>query len=555
MAYPRHFLNQTVPHYESLLRSLLPDFSLLGAIQSPENLKSDEAEILAALGRQDFYFFMVCVCGRTRIGPPGGFHWDWCRRLQTQSRPLLAMVSRKLFKSTLQTEGLPLWRATQDPVGSQSLTITEDLKLGKGFFRWVKGQIESNAVYHRLYPEIKPGRPWSDVEANLLNRSSAETGPTWALRTSRQAQAGAHVGDIHIDDWENDKNFESRTEQQRLCTSIDYMWPTINGPNLTISCTPYAEYGLTAHLLRTKCTGANPEMDLLAQPLRGRCEIDPLGLSVNVDDGVYPFPEEYDDESFIALEKLVADPQVFAWQYLLDMSFRGDEGFQSEWLRYFVLGEEPRMTVYMAGDPASGEGTSRPAIAAGGVDEKGNLYPLYSNSNYRNEEDYAEDYLRVHALYRPRACGVEVFGHGGHTSKQNLERYAREHGKELYLVEMKGAEGKIGRIRAELYMPYQRGKVLQHPALRGSEYERQLRALPTRMHPKVKGYIDEPDAMSRVLELCRTYGYREPVSPVAKKDRLLRSRWGRSARRVGLGPDVPKWAAPEPKGVTTDVIS
>ena len=341
MADPKHFLRQTVPFYERALRRRWTTFSLNLALARPETLSEEQAAVLAELGRRDFYFFLTCICGQRRLGPPpagpgepGGFHWNWCKRLEDPEKPLMALVARKLFKTTIQTQGLPLWRATRAPESYDHVTITDDKELGESLLQWMKIIIEKNPVYRRLYPRILPGRPWTTRTAALLNRADTARGPTFEIRTTRQAQAGRHVGGIGLDDLENDKNCDSRNEQQRLCEFIDMMWPTINGPLLTISDTPYREFGFTSYVIRKWCVGATPDIDLLAQPLRGQVELDPSGLCTNLDDGTYPFPEEYDDASFAALQKLVADPEVFAWQYMLDMSFRGEQGFQRDWIKY-----------------------------------------------------------------------------------------------------------------------------------------------------------------------------------------------------------------------------
>ncbi len=474
-------------------------------IEEPKRLEERERAIVAEVAAADFHFFCTMILARDRLSLPGGFHGRVCRRLEVLRRPQFHLYYRGAFKSTIISIARPIWRVCQNP-DHDHLMIVSDRALGVSHLSAIGRQIETNERLQLLFPHMKKGKKdWGEESRTVEGRSPSKVGSTWELRTTGQAIAGRHIGSIGIDDLVNDANYRSRLRQDELYAYIDSIWPALNTEELTLAGTRYADYDCWGRVIRH----LYPEMlDLYVQPVRGRGDLGLDGSVIWTDDGTYAHPLEWDDRRYDRERKKIKDPLFFSAQYLLDTSQSGDLGFKAEWIEYHQ-GLLPHLTVYIGADPASGQGSSRPAIGVVGIDSDHKYYVLHATSKFATEAEFIDHLFILNTTYKPLVTGLERFSQGGWGSWELLQRQMGEK-KQYFVAEpMTGAAQEV-RVHETMWPLYQWNRVRHVRDLKGSDFESQLMKYPRGQ------YTDEVDAVCRAMELAVKYGFQKAAKEVRR---------------------------------------
>lgn len=476
-------------------------------LNAPSRLSNDQAGALAGLGQEDFYFFTLFILKRHRLSGPRGYHGRVCKAYSNITNPLMVAAWRESFKTTIGSEAAPTWETVKDPLHFDYIDVGSDLALARSRLAAIGSHCENNRLLRRLYPYMKPRKGyWTHTQKTIIGRDPLATGPTFEVRTTKQPSAGRHVRRINWDDPVNDSNYRSRDEQDELKRRFDDFWPTVTESELgadevTFEVTFWADYDLNSHIIQQ----LYPDMlDLFIQPVRGYAEVGPAGQIEIVDDGAYAFPGEWDDARFERTRRKM-DPSMFYAQYMLDLTPRAERAFQRAWLagKYLALEELPELTIYMAVDGASTKGTSRPAIAVGGIDANNDVYAKVAVSDFKTHAEFIDAIFSHLKTHKPAKLAAENYGEGGRTLIETLRTEARRRGVYLPLVPVRG-EKKEQRVPDVLWPLYQWGQMYHVQELRGSEYEAQLERFPA------GGYDDEVDAMSYMVQLARKHGFRAP---------------------------------------------
>jgi len=434
------------------------------------------------------------------LTPQEGFHGTVCERLQGVERPQLHLYYRGAYKTTIAVISRALWRAAKDPDHYDLILLMSDLELGKQHLRAIGGHIENNELLRRLYPRMRRNRKdWSEKSKSLVCRNVTSSGPTFELRTIGQSLSGWHSGSLAIDDLVNDENCESRAEQDNLKRRFDYTWPTVDSEEVFITATLYADYDATMHMIRQLYP---EELHVFAQPVRGRGWFDEEGKLVLDDNEKYADPYTWDDERLERTRRKISSAYIFRCQYFLDTTQPDQLSFRPEWWSEHVARENlPPLSIYIAVDPASGKGTSRPAIAVVGIDAAGDIYVIQTESSYKSEAEMVEGLLAACRRYNPVMVGVERYGHGGWSTFELLQTECRKRQELIPLTPM--TEGQqTTRIRETLRPLYEWGTIFHTTELRGSQYETQLELFPGGT------YRDDVDATSLAVILAQRLGFR-----------------------------------------------
>lgn len=500
--------------YESLLSPIWPGLEL-ERISQPGDLSEAEIEIFRGIADTYLHFFTVFVVGYDRFGGVGSFHWDMCKRLQAPTKPMLELDYRGAFKTTAGSICAPLWGAAKDPGGYDHLLVVSDLPLGKDILETQAKLIEGNQVLRTLYPEMRPLKTdWSGTSRSLQGRDVEKMGPTFEVRTTKQSLAGRHRQRITFEDWVNEDNCMSRNVQSDFKRRVDYIWPTLNNRELARELvgigTRYADFDVWGYMIEQLWPN---DLDVFMQPVRGTAHLDSDYKTVLDDDGVYAHEEEWDDERYDQLLRMVGDTYIVRCQFFLDTRRHETLGFKQEWKRYHKFdasGEPivPHMTIYCGVDPASGADTpdaTAPAIGVCGIDDQGDIHILFSSSEYHSEVELVEAVFQIWRRYKPTSFKVECYGTSGYGLLQHIERRMRAKG--IYLPIEKTTRGHLDKDEAirELLRPlYQWHQVVHHPSLKNSEYEKQLDAFPGGAKK------DELDAMYYAVREALEVGYLAP---------------------------------------------
>ena len=491
-----------VGEWQRLIESEWPGLEI-ERLREPGLLTGDEIAAFRAIADGSLHFFNIFVLGYHRLGGVGSFHWDFCERLEHIDKPQLHLYYRKGFKTTIAGIGLPLWRAAKDPENFSFLKLVADRPLGEQQLAAVRYQIDRNPALRVLYPWMRPNpKDWSAEKASLACRDFANTGSTFEFLTLFQGSAGRHVSLIQPDDLVNEKNWESRNEQDRMKERLKLMWPTLDleTDGVVFTGTRYADYDVWGFCIETWYP---LDLDVFVQPVRGRGWIGEDGRTVVEDTGEYAHPDEWDDERYETEMRRMADGYLARCQYMLDTSHRGGRGFDEAWFRYVAEDDDlPSMTIYMAADPASGKGTSQPALAVAGIDAEGYYYPLWSCADYGSEAEFLDGLFGAYRLWKPVYVGLESYGQGGLSMQQQIAARSKGNGVWLPLEIMThGHSEKDVHIRQSMRPQYETRRVRHPERLRGGDYEAQLLAFPG------GSFDDLIDAMAYAFRLCTTYGY------------------------------------------------
>lgn len=476
-----------------------------------------EREIYRELGRVNLHFFCMFVLPYGLLAPPNYWHGALCRELGPEPKsPRLVLAHREAFKSTIGSIARPLQGATAAPETYDHIHWMDDPELGLNQIGTIANTIVGNETYRWLYPEIEPGRPWKpgDGVLRLANRRPEKVGGTFDMRTTRQPQTGRHVAAYTVDDWVNDENYQSRSEQERLKRKFATLWPTLDTDDLLLIGTRYTDYDLWSHAIEEYSPHA---LRVLLRPVTGRAWLDEDNRTQYRDTGEWANPFEWNDARWEKKkEQLKHDVRFLELQYLLCTSEEGRDGFQYDDLQYASPKLE-ELTTFLVVDGASGSGTSRPALAVVGVDATSRLYVLFVRSTYTTEDELIEDFFRVAHVYQPYQAGVEVWSAGGHILLQHLQKECREREVYIPIDEMRTTSDrdKDGRILETLRPLYRMGRIYHHPDLQATEFEEQYRYFPDTK------FKDELDVVTYGVIMARNLGFRG-TGPRKKKEPRLR---------------------------------
>lgn len=530
--------------------SEFPELELSGTLTrlvlEPGEMDRRERTVMRGMSEESLHFFTVFVCGYDLFGGPGSFHWRAASGLGVIAKPTLVMWYREAFKTTQFGTARPLWRAAREPEHYDEVLVTWEPKLGVQRMRERRLLIENREQIELLFPALMPsGYDWSDTSMSVRGRSPQHGSPTFELRRIKQSMAGRHVQTVTLDDLVNEDNADSETDQAFLRDRIDHIWPTLQTDELLFTGTRYNDYDLYAHLVDTYYT--QDLMQVTVQPVRGRTWLE-VGDDGRVEivadvDGPYAHPDEWNDERYEAKRRQMP-AYLFYCQYHLDTGHKGSRGLGVGEVEYVGARERPALTCYMGLDPASGTGTSRPALMVVGVDAEMNFHMLHEEDRFANEAAYIDGVFEVFWRYRPLIVALERYGQGGHSMEQQFRAEMRRRGVPMRLEAKTGGNtGKAERIRTTLGPLYQDGRVFHAPELRGGSYEEQQQKFPD-------GKVDDLlDAAVYAVRLGMEFGFREGMtSPDVEREKV------RMVRRMGCKPGLtleqmatPRTPADEPE--------
>ena len=364
-------------------------------------------------------------------------------------------MPRDHFKSTLCTEGLPMWKAL--PFGNRDEDLFRALGYGDAFIRWmrrahntetrillisenisnaaklgrrIRGHFENNALYRTLFPETLPDTSciWTNYSLHVKRNKQGSPhgeGTFDFLGVGSALQSRHYTGGIIQDDIVGRAARESPTIME---TTIDYHKhlpgafededPNHEGDELIVG-NRWAFHDLNSHIREHE-----PWFKITSHgALGGCCSIHPPGLPI--------FPEEF------SLEKLMRIKQrqgsyIFSCQYLNDPSAPEDADFREGWLRYYTIDQDERgarfirhevkdgiviadmylrdLAVAITTDPNHGgqTGRARHAIVVTGKSATGFTYVLETWAEASSYQKYFDTLYATAKKWKIRKVGFET---------------------------------------------------------------------------------------------------------------------------------------------------
>lgn len=471
------------------------------------NMHDDRREELAQLGRDDIHFLSVVPLGYTRLTTPDGLHGDMCRWISQPPAWRLGLLPRGTFKTTIFNRAKNIQRVIRDPL-STHIIVTSDGDFLKIMSDALAGIITDNRLFQFLYPDIKPQKDKWSTKNRTIERPGREdiTEPTWEFRTVKQPVAGRHVDSMTIDDAVNETNTATPKVHQHVIRFLQGLYPTLDTEDLVITGTCYMDWDGYGWIMD------QPELLDLFDPWVERLYTEKDGKRV------YLFPDEWNDRKVVAALALMG-LSLFSSQYMNDPLPEELQRFHKQMFKYYKADKLPDVGIYIIVDPASGKGTSEPAIVVVGVDGEGNVYVIDYETGFKSASACINGIFAMYKRHGAQQICIEAMGAGGKITYQNVQDEMQKRGIAMPLVTLPiTQQDKDARIMQMLEPPYTAGVVYHADWLEESPLEEQLLRFPKAM---AKDIID---ALAYGVHRARRYGYSGVPDSEPDSDTLKRLR-------------------------------
>src|SRR5580704_4792703 len=309
-----------------------------------------------------FYYFMKIGLGKDRLYHP--LHGHMCSNLERPKLKEIIEYPRDHFKSTIHSEGYPMWRALpfnqedeaamralgyQDPwirwmnyahrQDIRFLLISETIKNATKLGVRIRGHYENNTFFRTLFPEILPDEKCVWTNDSLQHKRSPGAashgeGTFDFIGVGAALQSRHYDGGIIQDDLVGKKALESEVEMQN---TIDYHKLLVgamdSGSNLDFGVMDldeivvgnrWAYYDLNSYI-RAEEPYFNSETH---SALGGCCPKHSQGIPI--------LPTEFSIEKLERFRKRLGE-YFFSCQFLNEPTNPVDIKFDSKYLRFFKL--------------------------------------------------------------------------------------------------------------------------------------------------------------------------------------------------------------------------
>jgi len=476
-------------------------------------MSDSRREELAQKGREDLHFLATIILQYTRLSAIDGPHGQMCSWVQdAKGGRRGALIHRAGFKTTVCNYARNIQRVVQRP-NDCHIIVTADDNFKKIMSGTIAAKLE-DPFFQFFYPDIRPKKNEWSTNIRCIQRPGRSDiqSPTFEFRTVKQSIAGRHVASITMDDPVTDTNTETPKVHQHVIDFIQRLPPTMDTDELMLLGTRYADWDAYGWMLDDP--GWSEHLNWWIEPL----------YKDEAGERTYFFPDEWDDER-TAVEKQLMGLSNFSAQYMLEPLPAELQIFHADMFKHYRDKSKPDMGIYIVVDPASGEGTSEPAIVAVGADGDGNLYVVDYMTGFKTATACINGVFTMAARHNPLQVCVEVIGSGGKVMYQNITQECAKRRIPLPLVALPVTQqNKHARLVQSLEPPYTAGMVYHIDWIEDSQLEEQLLRFP-------KGKKDDIiDALAYAVQRARRYGYGGAAvdEPDTDEFRFLREATGKT---------------------------
>lgn len=259
--------------------------------------KTEKIELLRRRYRTDLYALCCEVLGMEdlRLNPKLFRRMaQWATTWQPHKFIKICLAARGFFKTSICNEGRCIQEILNDPQ-AQILNGRSVQENAEGTVKAIRSHIDQNRVLKFLYPEIRPGNPWSVKKFSVKRPfdTQACTMEAWGIGAS---QTSLHYGHgkgslgIVLDDLEDKETANSEITRVSSKEAFYYCFHLLNpGSYVMVIGTRYPEDDMYGWVMD------NPEM---------RDYIDCLVISAEDEDEHSAFPQRFSDE-FLHVQKIL----------------------------------------------------------------------------------------------------------------------------------------------------------------------------------------------------------------------------------------------------------
>jgi hypothetical protein len=443
------------------------------------------------------YWFIKSTLRRKRLTDK--LHKPWCRSLEKDHLKDVYELPRDHFKSTICSEGFPIWRAlpfdNQDEdrfrkLGyedefiafmrrmhkrdSRNLLVCENITNAAKLGSRISGHYESNALFRVLFPEILPDSScvWSNY--SLCHKRTPHSGSHGEgtfdfLGVGGALQSRHYDGMLVQDDLVGRKAVESISIMEKTIEYHQLIVGAFENPDSALEENDEFIVGnrwnyndLNSHIREHE-----PWFKIVTHSALGGCCSDHAA-----DTPI--FPEEFSSEKLERWRKRLGSYH-FSCQFLNDPAAPENSDFKEPWLNHFYI-EEPaeqngfkkmirhivrdgvvqkdfpvsHLRLGMTIDPNhsgnAGLGRCRHAILVVGLSADNNYYLLHTWAKACGYDEFYSEIFSIAGKWGLHKVGLETIAaqkYIGH----HIQEMARMKGYRLSIIELKGeVEGPDGEL-------------------------------------------------------------------------------------------------------------
>lgn len=334
------------------------------------------------------------------------FHGEMCRFVEGEGFYKLLLEPRGSLKSSCITIGYPLQRIVKDP-NIRILIASEEFNTSKKFLAEIKGHVEHNATFQKLYGNLKSDEKWSESEIIVKTRTRWRKEPTITCAGIDVTKVGLHYDLIIIDDPHSTKNITTREQLDKVLTWYKLVLSLLDpGGKLIIIGTRWHYDDLSGWIIereRERYENGKPKRyDILQKTaVRGK-------LNEATPDSRLLWPERLSKE-FLIDQRLDQGPYIFSCQYRNRPVDDESAIFKRSWVQFYKEEDLPKNLInFTVMDPARDEeGKDYTAIITVSVDNEWNCYLREVRRGKWNEWDVLDQLIRCYKRWHFRKGGVE----------------------------------------------------------------------------------------------------------------------------------------------------
>lgn len=452
--------------------------------------KEEQRVIMAELGKNDLFFFIVYILNRKDLNTD--WHFDRIREVQEHPNGMLDLWFRGSGKTSIITHGMTIWNIMQDPEVTFGI-CSWSRRAAVDIVKAIKTELESNELLKSLYPEVLYENPdtqsvrWTEEKGLIVKRKGTKREAT-VEGTGLDTQAtGRHWDYIIYDDIVSVNNITSneviKNTTDALLTSFNLV--SAKGKKRFIG-TRYHAVDTYDYLIKNKIVIPR----IYPATVDGTPDGEPVSILTK---------EQLDEK------RKEMSPFIFSAQMLLNPVSDDERRFNPSLFQYYDKLSIDKLTknVYITVDAANSKKKSSDytAMAVLAVDCLDNVYLLDLVKDKLNLEERKKKLFQLVLKYKPLAVGYERYALMADTDY--IAKCQSAENIRFPIVELGGKLSKIERVdrfvptfsNKKFYLPeelnYIDSQGVGHDLIQELKYE---------MINFPRGHDDCIDAISRIKD-------------------------------------------------------